>query len=301
MKVVPAAVWLAALMHCGGPLADEPACPPEGWSAEALGALQADRWKLEDDERRRALAIGLLGCLASPDPQWRDAYAFEAISAWMRGGALTVDTAREIGERTLAMLRAPDDAAGFARPFAALVLSEVARADRLKPLWSPEEREAVASAAARFLRDTRDYRGFDAGEGWRHAVAHGADLAMQLSLNPQLSKAQLDRLLDSVAAQAVPPAAHFYIYGEGERLAAPVFYAARRNLHLESEWAAFIRRIAEAATPVEGAPFSQAALARLHDAKAFLLPLYASLHEAPDEPWRRKLLAPVTAALRSLP
>ena len=29
----------------------------------------------------------------------------------------------------------------------------------------------------------RDYRGFDAKQGWRHGVAHGADLLLQLSRN----------------------------------------------------------------------------------------------------------------------
>jgi hypothetical protein len=50
----------------------------------------------------------------------------------------------------------------------------------------------------------RDYRGFDTAEGWRHGVAHGADLALQLVLNPAVDKPQIERLLAAVGRQVAP-------------------------------------------------------------------------------------------------
>jgi hypothetical protein len=91
----------------------------------------------------------------------------------------------------------------------------------------------------------RDYRGFVAGEGWRHGVAHGADLLMQLALNPALDKAQLDRILGRVARQVAPPG-QAYVFGEPERLARPVLFAAARGLHTEAEWTAWLAQAAAA-------------------------------------------------------
>ena len=42
-------------------------------------------------------------------------------------------------------------------------------------------------------------------------------------------------------------------------------------------------------------------LARLHDAKAFLWPVYAALQEGQDAALRSRLMPGVTAALRALP
>jgi Protein of unknown function (DUF2785) len=274
-------------------------CPPPQAPREELHQLAARKWVVADDAARQTLALALLPCLGAPDPALRDELAFTALSTWIRAKALDAGTVREIGERALAMMQAPDPT-GFAPPFAALALAEVARADRLETVWSAPQRQAMMAAAAKFLRDTRDYRGFDESEGWRHAVAHGADLLMQLSLNPLLERAQLDQVLEAVAAQVLPPG-HFYRYGEGERLARPLLFTARRRLHSADEWSAWMARIVDRALPTAQAPARQSSLADVHNAKAFLLSLYASLQESNDAELRARLLPGVATALRRLP
>lgn len=290
-------VLLLSLL-CG---AAQATCPPDGESRDSLRALKAVNWQLDDAARRAGLAQALMDCLADPDPELRDDLAFGALQQWMRAGQLDADGVRRIGQRLLPMLTAGPDADGFAAPFAALLLAEVARVDRLKPILSPQERDALVGAAADYLRNLRDYRGFDPRQGWRHGVAHGADLLMQLALNPTLDKFQLDRILDAVAHQAVPAAEHFYIYGEGDRLARPVLFVARRGLHSTDEWTAWFTAIGAAAKPIEGQGPTQGSLARLHDAKAFLWPVYAALQEGQDAALRSRLMPGVTAALRALP
>ncbi len=274
-------------------------CPPDQAPKDALRALAAAQWRLDDDRERAPLALALLPCLASPDPELRDDLALGALTQWLRQGQLSASLARQLAEHALQVLAAPDGQ-GLDAPFAALLLAEVARVDRLQPLWSGAERERVLTAAETFVSLTRDYRGFDSKQGWRHAVAHGADLLMQLALNPVLDRTQLDRILQAVAAQATPDA-HFYVFGEGERLARPVIFVARRGLHSAQEWTAWLGRIALAGVPERATPASMAALARLHNAKALLLPLYASLQESGDADMRERLLPGLTAALRTLP
>ena len=281
------------------------ACPPEGWSRASLLDLKALQWKIEDTVRREALASGLLTCLASPDPVLRDAIAFEGLSSWMRAGQLSAATLRGI-TRTLVAQLAPakrDDAEGFAQPFAALTLAEVARADRTLPFLDSEDRAALLEAAVNYETAVRDYRGFDARDGWRHGVAHGADLLMQLALNPAVGRTGHDRILTAVAPQVAPAGEHFYIYGEPERLSRPVLLVARRGTLDAAEWRAWIKGVA---TPApfkdwEAALQTRAGLARRHNLAAFLLVLYASLREGQDERSRQTLLPAVAEAVRSMP
>ena len=137
---------------------------------------------------------------------------FEALSSWMRAGNLDRATLIDLRDVLIPMMKAPDPQ-GFRRPFAALVLSEVARTDRIKPWLSPDERQAIISAAENYLPGIEDYRGFSDTEGWRHGVAHGADLILQLALNQDVAKPQLDRLRHAIATQVSPSRVMHYTPG----------------------------------------------------------------------------------------
>jgi hypothetical protein len=290
---------LIALLSLAWPcLAAAQACPPADVPRETLRALAAAAWKVEDAARRDALALALTPCLASPDPELRDTLALSALTAWLRSDGLSADTARRLGSWARGGLFS-FDGDGFGPPFAALLLAEVARVDRLQPLWTPAERQEVLAAGADFLAGVRDYRGYDPRDGWRHGVAHGADLLVQLALNPQVDRAGLDRLLEAVRSQATP-STHFYVFGEGERLARVMVFAARRGLHSAADWSTLLGRIALAGAREPGAPTTLDTLARSHNAKAVLLPLYAALNEGNDADMRQRLAPGLSAALRTL-
>ena len=158
-------------------------------------------------------------------------------------------------------------------------------------------------AATLYLQSVRDYRGFATGEGWRHGVAHSADLLMQLALNPAVDKGQLKRIASAVQTQIAPAAGHSYIFGESERLARPVLYAARRALLDAAWWQAWVQAVASPApfATWDAAFESTAGLSRLHNTKAFLLALYANLQESKNEALQNTLLPPVRDALLKLP
>lgn len=275
------------------------ACPPSGLTRPQLAELRAAKWEVADHARRQVLATGMLDCLADPDPTLRDEAAFEALQTWMRGARLDMPTMQAMRAALLARLQAKDPN-GFGQPFAALVLAEVVRADRIKPFMTDEERAALVAAGTQWLAGVRDYRGFDAKEGWRHAVAHGADLMLQLAVHPALSKAQQGAILAALAAQLHAPGAqaapHAYRYGEGERLMAPVFYLARRSALDAADWETWFAALP---APAKGAA-GEAVLAHRHNLKSFLLPLYVNLAESKDLAQRERVLPFVTKALRQL-
>jgi hypothetical protein len=294
-----AMIWLLAAM----PLAATAACPPAGWTTGQLEALKIAGFELVDDARRQALALDLRSCLADPDPLLRDSIAFEAYFTWLRADKLDLATRIALFDELLPAIAVDaGDAAGFRQPFSALVLAELARADRKSPYLSAAQRARLIEAGASYLESVRDYRGYDSKAGWRHGVAHGSDLLMQLALNGQLDKAQLDRMLAAIRVQVAPPGEHFYVYGEPERLAAPVLFAAKRGLHSREDWAAWFRTLSDPAPLATWAEAyrSNAGLARRHNTRAFLLVLYSEVRDSKDEQLL-KLLPAVNAALTAVP
>ena len=276
-------------------------CPPAAWTPVQLTALKADKFAIDNPSTRRTLAIALTGCLGDPNPALRDGIAFEALSTWLRAGALDRPTLIELRDRLLLML-AGDDPQGFQRPFAALVMGEVARTDRISAWLSVEDRDVLVQAAARYLADIRDYRAFSNTEGFRHGVAHGADFALQLALNPAVTKPQLDRLLGAIAMQVAPRQLVAYAAGEPDRLARPVLFIAQRGLHTDDEWKAWFAQVLSPAPMAtwDEALSSELGLARRHNARAFLLSLFASA-SASENAGVRQLLPHLRESLKILP
>jgi len=261
--------------------------PPAGLKDETDGA------------RIQQQAIALLPCLANPDPRLRDDIAFEQLSAWARGSKLDTATLQRLRADLVAVLDAKADAAGVHQPFAVLTLAEVARADRLKPFMTPEQRTSLVDHAARFLSGVRDYRGFTAGEGWRHGVAHGADLALQLGMNDALSAAQRQQLLDAVTRQVLADHKHSYRFGEGQRLARA---ALQLQLRLNPDDAAVQAWLDGLLLPLKQAQaWDETALADLHNLREFLWPLLAGVLDMADAGQRERLQAPLQKTLRRLP
>lgn len=253
-------------------------CPPLGQSVESLLALRESGFEMSNDDDRNQLAIGLLDCVGHPDPAIRDGVVYGGYANWLRSGALWDETRLILLDGLLGQLVGEEDDEGFRRPFAALDLSEVARTDRIEPWLTPDLRGRLVQVAATYLAGINDYRGFSDLDGWRHGVAHGSDLALQLVLNPEVGKSGLLRLLDAVATQVAPEGEVFYTYGEPERLARPVTFAWRRKLLNEADWAAWFRKWD---SPAPFAAWSDvfngnAGLAKRHNTLAFLAALHLS-------------------------
>src|SRR5690606_9238160 len=137
-------------------LAAGPAPPCPGNAAfsrvvEAAGKAGTAR------EERDQLVPRLAACLAHPDPAVRDGLAYSTLAAWLRADAVAAPVRADLMRDLLAAL-VPEtpDPEGFHAPFAALVLAEVARTDRVAPWLEAGEREALVTAAATYLAGVRD-------------------------------------------------------------------------------------------------------------------------------------------------
>lgn len=250
------------------------------------------------------LSIQLLECLSDPDPEIRDDFAFSTLQTWMRDKKLDKETIKLMRSMLILELsKEENDKHGFKKPFIALTLSEVARYDRKDETFSADERARLVDAAVHYMNSIEDYRGFDEKSGWRHGVAHTADLMMQLSLNPEITKAQLDEMLISLQEKIAPSSGHSYHFGESSRLARPVIYIASRKLHSEQEWHTWFLTLATS-TPYptwKDALSKQKGLARKHNLEFFLLSMHANVHQSDDQELKSLLLPGITDAISKLP
>lgn len=262
---------VAAVQVAGTPAV----CPPAGMTRAALLDLRAAKFEVASDAARNQTAVSLLGCLDDADPTIRDGVVFEGLQTWLRGKKLGPATVDGLRASLVATLRGPKETAGFRHPFAALVLSEVARVDRIEATFSDAQRSELVDVAVANLRGVDDYRAFDPKDGWRHGVAHGADLVLQLAINPKVGADDARRLMDAIVAQIAPKGAPGYTAGEPERLARAVVFTHRRGVlpaEYWTEWFAAVTNPAplaswrDAFSSVEG-------LAKRHNATAFLLAL----------------------------
>ena len=241
-------------------------------SARPVLACDPDRIRSMSPASEEQLAA-LVTCLASTDPELRDEFAYTSLARLLRDQRPADEQLEYLSVQLDRLLQQPDPA-GVVHPFAILVLAELARSDRIEPWMSTGQRQDLVDKAGNYLENVSDYRGFEPRVGWRHGVAHGADLALQLTLNPALSRSQQLQLLRAIGRQVAP--AHAYGSGEPERLARPVLFMAGRNELQQQDWQAWFAQLAEPA-PLPGweAAWHDAdGLARRHNLRAFALEIY---------------------------
>jgi hypothetical protein len=293
-----------AVLAASGLMLAMPAAAKEGSGAcvvaRPAGELKSHAASFFPNARNADLDA-LAVCLGDPDPAVRDDFAFTLWSEGLRGKYLTSAQMRHALGLLTTMVVTPDDAAGFRRPFAALALSEIARADRVEAFLTDAELHALAETGTTYLRGVRDYRGFVPGEGWRHGVAHGADLMLQLALNPRLSRADIDLVFGAVAAQVAPPGSHAYVHGEARRLARPILFLAKRTDIDDAAWAAWFQSLHPDDAPRWKAPYaSEAGLAAIHNSSVFGDAIYVAASESQD-PQVRGLALLAAGLLKALP
>ncbi|MBI3731165.1 MAG: DUF2785 domain-containing protein [Burkholderiales bacterium] len=265
---------------------------------QELKSVKSAGWKVDDDGKRESLALSAADCLGLPDTELRDELAFEGLSAWMRSEKLNDATLTALRVKMLNAVQAPAaEESSFLRPFAILTLAELVRTDRKKPYLSAQERIDIVNAGSHYLINLRDYRGFDAKDGWRHGIAHSADLMLQLAVNPAIEKPQHETMLAAIASQIAPPT-HFYQYGEGVRLMTAVFYLARTPSFNKRDWDLWFNKLMD--NSIQPGPYTQARLAQRHNVSAFLLPLYFSVRESTDPAIKENLLPALREALRKV-
>lgn len=261
-------------------------CFSKEWTKPAFAKLKGEKFVLKNKAQKDALSLQLLNCLANPDAKIRDGIAFETLSFWLRNDHLSnVIHLKMYDYLTNVLTSKVKDSNGVYQSFSMLMLSEVARVDRKTPFLTGVQRDRLVIIGTNFLTNLRDYRGFTDNVGWRHGIAHSSDLMLQLALNPKITKAQLDTMLDALASQVTANDQHAYIHGEPKRIAMAVLYIFLKKQHSVEEWNKWLSSV------ITSSPFNQwqdvykseKGLTKLHNTQSFLFSLYATIKASKNE------------------
>lgn len=291
---------LGACLSTPSQLAEaEPAsCALAGIAPEDLSSWRENQFA---DHHSDGDARNFASCLGDPDPFLRDKIGYEGLTSALRSGTVSEATHREL-IKVLSANLLDQSADGFLAPFSALGLSELVRTDRVEAFLTAEERADISEKTAAYLANVSDYRAFSEQEGWRHGVAHGADIAMQLALNPNVETASLFQLRDAITQQITTRSGHAFTHGEPERLARPIFFMATRGVIEADDWANWFETLGDPAPlPDWGEAYqSEMALARLHNLKAFARVIYVTASLSENEA-HQPLADGALSLMRSLP
>jgi esterase/lipase len=161
----------------------------------------------------------------------------------------------------------------FTRTFSMLMLPLLLIVHREKePYLSQEEVLGVKTAVLRYLQEEQDLRGYVAGPGWAHAIAHAADALDDIVLAKELEANDLREVLKGMQEAMCRPERP-YTHEEDERMVTAVLAAYNRSLIADSEWVNWIRSFTHHAQQREKSPENYQKL----NAKNFLRSLYFRL------------------------
>ncbi|MEM6640410.1 MAG: DUF2785 domain-containing protein [Pseudomonadota bacterium] len=248
----------------------DPVKMAEHASVEDLTQWSADGFPTPSPDQTAQWLATLVG---EPDPFLRDDIGFTGLSALLRRDAVTTDTLLALIDAFEARLSGPDPE-GVAHSFATLCLAEVVRVDRIKPRFSDKQFERLITIAADTLAGITDYRGYSDDVGWRHAIAHASDLALQIVLNERTDAERLVTLRGALAKHFAPSTP--YVHGEPTRLARPILYMAIRADMERTGWADWLDATVDqtlAQDRTDGGLSRR--LARRHNLRAVIVELYA--------------------------
>jgi Protein of unknown function (DUF2785) len=253
--------------------------------------IAAEDFKAPTSPAPLELIPELLELLGSPDPVLRDEIAYRALAFWIMRGVFDDQTKRDLIPMLEAKLTFKIGESGtdsvFSRSFACLIFAALIGTNNEKSFLEPGEVEHVLELALSYLEREQDLRGFIPGQGWAHAVAHCADWLDEHANTPDISAANLERILEALANKTEIET--IYLFDEEDRLA----YAASRVIargKLEPErieaWAKAL------ASRVSATDEQKSNGVRRHNAKGFLRSTYLYLEKLEDggaylEPMRR--------------
>ena len=189
----------------------------------------------------QGLTPELLELLGSTDMGRRET-SLDVLSGWIYRGPgvyYSADEMRSIGQQmahnlTIGIGEHETDSV-FRRAFSALILGEIISADNRQAFLDEAQVHTWLEQGMVYMRSEQDRRGWVAGKGWAHGIAHASDLLSVLSRSRYAGEAELEGILETIRAKVSEPADQAYLYEEDDRLVSAVMSVLLRDV-LDSDF-----------------------------------------------------------------
>lgn len=189
-----------------------------------------------DDYSLMQYTEALLDYLQSPDAELRHDFAYNILARWIISYRYHDDSElrsmmRWLSDQMKFQLGAEGiDEHLFLRSYSALILSLIMYRDSRENFLDEIELQAVLHDAQTFLLEERDTRAYIDGAGWANPIANVADLLRYIAYNPQISPAELQYLLGTIAGKLQQPVEESFTHDEEERLAKVVIAIMQQDV-----------------------------------------------------------------------
>ena len=199
-----------------------------------LSRIAQDGFRVADETEVWPLAVRMMECLGSTDPELRDTLIYRTLRSW---SGSYLDTRRLDALLHIALddahltlgLGEPESDAVFMRSFSSLAVALCVAQHRARPYLTVEAVHEAHRRIVANLRRERDLRGYVPGKGWADAVCHGADALDELALCPELGEQGLVDTLQ-VVRETVLGAPVVFVDEEDERLVTAVLSTVQRGV-----------------------------------------------------------------------
>ena len=211
---------------------------------DRLSVIAGAGHRAADETEVWPLAVQMMDCLGSTDPELRDGLIYQTLARWSEWYLGTpqldalLDIALAADHLTLAVGE-PEGDAVFMRAFSSLAVAMFVEQHRARPYLSAERVREVHRTMLAYLSRERDERGWVPGKGWADAVSHAADALDELAQCPELGEADLLETLQ-VIRETIVRAKAVFPGEEDERLATAAVSAVRRGVLTRESIAAWI-------------------------------------------------------------
>ncbi len=119
----------------------------------------------------------------------------------------------------------------FTRSFTTLLVALILNRDNQENFLSSSKINGIKEMLMKYMDLEKDLRGYVAGKGWAHSVAHAADTFEKLVMNPKLSKEDYPEIM-RVLWSKVLISSSVYVHDEEERLLIPILEMLERGMDL---------------------------------------------------------------------
>src|SRR5690606_25457118 len=118
------------------------------------------------------------------------------------------------------------------RSFTTLLIALVLYSDNESPFLTADAVDEVKRKMVDYMEAEKDLRGFVAGKGWAHSIAHAADVFDELAKSRYADQKMYAELLDALWKKALVPDS-VYIHDEEERILIPILEMVKRGMDSE--------------------------------------------------------------------
>jgi len=246
----------------------------------------------------------LLSYIGSTDPELRDDVAYIVYANFLKREMLSADIVRGhvlelLGNLENGIGEADSDSV-FLRAFSILLLAEIVYNDNKKPLLEQDQIRTILEKGLWYLDAEKDPRGYVPIKGWAHALAHTADLMLELGKSRHLEKEDLEKILNGLANKLVQSTNWVYIHGEDERLANAVIAILEKNLIQDKFLEEWFKTLIEPKGSWKGAYLDEGKAKAYHNVRNFVRSVQNGIRRSGDLSQRENLQNMVNSGLDEL-